>query len=59
MVYIILVQRKNENIFYFSNDLNYFRTIFNVNLNDAHSYPNDKYELLVGTLNPKWERINA
>ena len=36
-----------------------FRTVFNVNLNDVHSYPKDKYELLVGTLNPKWERINA
>jgi len=28
-------------------------------LNDVHSYPKDKYELLVGTLTPKWERINA
>jgi len=34
-------------------------TVFNVNLNDVHSYPKDKYELLVGTLTPKWERINA
>ncbi|CAF2363477.1 unnamed protein product [Rotaria sp. Silwood2] len=34
-------------------------TIFNVNLNDVQSYPSDKYELLVGTLTPKWERINA
>ncbi|CAF2841802.1 unnamed protein product [Rotaria sp. Silwood2] len=34
-------------------------TIFNVNLNDIHSFPTDKFELLVGTLNPKWERIHA
>ncbi|CAF0838157.1 unnamed protein product [Adineta ricciae] len=34
-------------------------TVFNVNLNDVHSYPSKYYELLVGTLNPKWERINA
>ncbi|CAF0756721.1 unnamed protein product [Adineta steineri] len=34
-------------------------TVFNVNLNDVHSYPSTSYELLVGTLTPKWERINA
>ncbi|CAF3390153.1 unnamed protein product [Rotaria sp. Silwood1] len=34
-------------------------TVFNVNLNDIHSFPTDKFELLVGTLNPKWERIHA
>ncbi len=36
-----------------------FRTVFNVNLNDVQSYPSTSYELLVGTLSPKWERINA
>lgn len=34
-------------------------TVFNVNLNDLHSFPTQYYDLLVGTLNPKWERINA
>ncbi|UJR23478.1 hypothetical protein I4U23_026478 [Adineta vaga] len=34
-------------------------TVYNINLNDIHSFPKDQYELLVGTLNPKWERINA
>lgn len=36
-----------------------FRTVFNVILNDAHSFPSDKFQLLIGTLNPKWERIPA
>jgi len=34
-------------------------TVFNVQLNDVHSFPKDKFELLAGTLNVKWERINA
>jgi len=44
-----------------SHELNVFysSTVFNVNLNDIHSFPKDQFELLVGTLNPKWERINA
>ncbi|CAF3432254.1 unnamed protein product [Rotaria socialis] len=32
-------------------------TVFNVNLNDVRSFPADKFELFVGVLNPKWERI--
>lgn len=34
-------------------------TVYNVHLNDIHSYPSDKYTLAVGVLNPKWERIYA
>ncbi len=60
MVYTTQVQRKQKNnikknIF----SCFFFRTVFNVNLNDIHSFPTDKFELLAGVLNPKWERINA
>jgi translocon-associated protein subunit beta len=34
-------------------------TVFNVQLNDVHSFPKEKFELLSGTLSAKWERINA
>jgi len=34
-------------------------TVFNVQLNDVHSFPTDKFELLAGTLSAKWERINS
>ncbi|CAF1250523.1 unnamed protein product [Adineta ricciae] len=34
-------------------------TVYNVHLDDAHSFPIDQYELLVGTLSAKWERLNA
>jgi hypothetical protein len=62
MVYTIQAHRKKEKqinkkkkfLVYI-----FFRTIFNVNLNDIHSFPSNKFELLIGTLNPKWERINA
>ena len=62
MVCTIRVQRKIIDILLAKKlclFIRHFRTVFNVNLNDIHSYPNDKYELLLGTLNPKWERINA
>ncbi|CAF0782450.1 unnamed protein product [Didymodactylos carnosus] len=34
-------------------------TVFSVELNDVDSFPTNKFDLLYGTLNPKWERINA
>jgi len=34
-------------------------TVFSVELNDIDSFPTNKFDLLYGTLNPKWERINA